>query len=48
MTVLLHRTALAGVEMAVKLLLAATLAGQDPGLAGLLEDLGAELKETAQ
>jgi signal transduction histidine kinase len=35
-------------SLAVKLLLAATLAGQDPGLAGLLEDLGAELKDTAQ
>jgi len=35
-------------SLAVKLLLAATLAGHDPGLAGLLEDLGAELKDTAQ
>ncbi len=35
-------------SLAVKLLLAATLAGQDPDLAGLLEDLGAELKDTAQ
>ena len=34
-------------SLAVKLL-AATLAGPDPGLAGLLEDLGAELKDTAQ
>jgi signal transduction histidine kinase len=35
-------------SLAVKLLLAATLAGHDPDLAGLLEDLGAELKDTAQ
>jgi signal transduction histidine kinase len=35
-------------SLAVKLLLAATLAGQDSDLAGLLEDLGAELKDTAQ
>jgi signal transduction histidine kinase len=35
-------------SLAVKLLLAGTLAGHDPGLAGLLEDLGAELKDTAQ
>jgi signal transduction histidine kinase len=35
-------------SLGVKLLLAATLAGQDPVLAGLLEDLGAELKDTAR
>jgi signal transduction histidine kinase len=35
-------------SLAVKLLLAATLAGPDTVLAGLLEDLGAELKDTAQ
>jgi signal transduction histidine kinase len=35
-------------SLAVKLLLAATLAGPDSELAGLLEDLGAELKDTAQ
>jgi signal transduction histidine kinase len=35
-------------SLAVKLLLAATLAREDSDLAGLLEDLGAELKDTAQ
>jgi signal transduction histidine kinase len=35
-------------SLAVKLLLAATLGGHDPDLAGLLDDLGAELKDTAQ
>ena len=35
-------------SLAVKLLLAGAVAGQDSDLAGLLEDLGAELKDTAQ
>jgi len=35
-------------SLAVTLALAAALAGQDPGLAGLLEDLGAQLADTAQ
>jgi signal transduction histidine kinase len=35
-------------SLAVKLLLATALAGPDPALTGLLEDLGAELKDTAQ
>jgi signal transduction histidine kinase len=35
-------------SLAVNLLLAATLAGPDSDLAGLLADLGAELKDTAQ
>jgi signal transduction histidine kinase len=36
------------ISLAVKLLLAAKLAGQDPGLSRLLQELSAELRDTAQ
>jgi signal transduction histidine kinase len=35
-------------SLSVRLLMAAKLAGQDPELAGLLEQLGAEVRDTAQ